>query len=530
MKRRRTRTAAAAAAAVAGVLGFAACGSTVQAGDAGTAEGAVVGDPSSSLGGAEGGALGAVAPGTPGAEAPGTPGATPGGAAPAGAPAGPGAATPGDGAGGSGNGGPASGGGQTPGPGELPAEGPGWDEKRVYIGVTTQKDVQTVADGLGLGGFDVGDQEVIARAVAEEINRQGGIFGREISLVFRDQRTVETQQDPNTAGSAACTYFTQDRPVVALLNPVTLMDVPAFRSCMAKAKVPLFSASVASVDDQVAAALSPYFYQSVAPSWNALAPVLVRQLKAGGWFAGWNVRTGTPSSAFPVKVGILADGSEAGGRVAALVQAALSAVGSNDSIVFQAGDPSQMSPAVLQFSGRGVTHVISVTADLLPFQIAAASQNYRPRYGISSYNAPQTFLETSSPQGQNNGALGVGWSPSLDVSDANDPGDTGPGERDCKKVLAAAGQTFKGKRLGEAVALAFCDGIKLIAGGAVAGGGLSGQRIHEGVMAIAPKFSAGFSFANALSPGRLFVPGGVRGLAWVTSCSCFRYTSGVSRL
>ena len=405
--------------------------------------------------------------------------------------------------------------------------GRGWDRTTVYVGVLTQKDVQAVASNVGAKGLDAGDQEGQAQAVVDDLNRRGGLFGRRIKIVFKDQGTVATAGDPNTQANAACTYFTQDHPVIAVLNPVTLLDVDSFRACLAKSKVPLFSASVAAIDDKVGQQLAPYFYASVAPSWTALAPVLVQQLKAQGWMGGWNAQTGQPAPG-SAKVGILTPDTATGQRVASDVSRALASAGAPGSVVY-AYDPNNTSgsvqSSVLQFSGKGVTHVIVTDSNLLPFQTAASNQGYKPRYGITSYNAPQTFLESNSPAGQNNGAVGAGWSPSLDVSDANDPGDTGAGETECKRTLAKGGQSFSGKRLAEAVAFAFCDGLRLIAQGAIAGGGLTGPQVYQGVLRIAPSFSSAFSFANGLTAQRLTVPGGVRPLAYVTACRCFRYAS-----
>ncbi len=408
----------------------------------------------------------------------------------------------------------------------VPVSGRGWDKDNVYIGVTTQKDVQTVAASVGANGLDAGDQEAQAKAVVDELNRRGGLFGRKIKLVFKDQQTVATSQDPNTAGAAACTYFTQDRPVIALLNPVTLMDVPSFRSCMAKGKVPLFSASVAAVDAKVGEALAPYFYQSVAPSWDALAPTLMTRLKAQGWFSGWNPRTGTAAST-TARVGVLVADDDIGKRIAGVVTRALGAAGSKDPVVYRVASGGDMSGAVLQFSGNGVTHVIATNADLLPFQLAAANQSYRPRYGISTVNAPQAFLESNSPPNQNDGAMGIGWSPSFDVSDSRDTVRT-PGEQECAQIMAKGGQTFKGKRLAETVAFAFCDGLRLIAGASTAGGGFTGTQIYDGVLKQSSSFASAFSFATGLGPKRLFVPGAGLDMQWDSSCKCVKYTSTAS--
>ncbi|MCW2607674.1 MAG: hypothetical protein JWO60_2367, partial [Frankiales bacterium] len=400
----------------------------------------------------------------------------------------------------------------------VPSKGRGWDEKFVYIGVATQKDAERAFAAAGAKGLQTGNQEAAALAVAAEVNRQGGILGRQVKLVFKDQQTVATAQDPNTAGAAACTYFSQDKPVIALINPVTLMDVPSFRACMAKARVPLFSASVAGVDKKVGDDLAPYFYQSVAPTWDTLAPVLAARLKAQGYFTGWDPRVGA-KGAGPVKVGVLTDTTDVGWRVGVLVSKALQGAGQGRPVVFAAS--GDFSGAVLQFAGNGVTHVISTNSDLVAFQISAASQNYRPRYGIHTLNAPVSFLEGASPRGQNSGAMGVGWSPSFDVNDSNDA-DTA-GERECDALFAKAGQSFQGKRLAETVAFAFCDAIRLVAASAKSGGGFTGTQLFDGVSRSGSGLRVAFAFGNGLSPSTLFLPGAARDLQWFDACSCLRY-------
>lgn len=410
----------------------------------------------------------------------------------------------------------------------LPVSGPGWDKSYVYVGVTTQKDAQSAFQTVGVNGLDPGDQEAEANAVVDELNRRGGVFGRKLKIVFKDQNTVATAQDPNGAGAAACTYFTQDHRVVALLNLVTLMDVQSFRGCMAKGKVPLFSASVAGVDAKVGADFSPYFYQSVAPTWDVLAPALIDELKAQGWFGGWDVTQGAPGVG-PAKIGLLGPSDEVSTRVLAIVKNAFAAAGYNDAVVYQyASTNPDFSSAVLNLHGKGVTHVVVINADLLPVQLAAESQHYRPRYGITSLNAPQSLLQANAPRAQINGALGAGWSPSLDVDDANDPGDTSPAEPDCLAMLAKGGQKYVGRRFAEAVSFAYCDGLRLIVQSATAGGGLSGTAMYAGVQTLGPQYASAFGFGVGLGPGRLFIPGAVRPLAWVTSCACFRYASAVN--
>jgi hypothetical protein len=489
-----------------------ACGSTVQvSGTATTADGL------SAPGGAGGGATGLSAGTTGGSTSggltavPGTTGAagTTGGSAASGATGG------------------ATSSGTTGATASIPLKGRGWDAKTVAIGVLTQKDAQKAFASVGVDSIDGGDQEGEARAVADEINRRGGLFGRKVVLVFRDQPTIAAAQDPVGAGEAACTYFTQDHPVIAVVNPVTLIDVASFRTCMAKARVPLMSLSVQGIDAKALNDLAPYFYAGVAPVWDGLAPVLMQQLQSTGYFTGWNPRAGA-AGPNPVRVGLLIPDDAVGHRLATILTQALAAVGQRNPLPYfydPANVANSMSPAVLRFTGNNVTHVLTVNADLLAFQLSASSQSYRPRYGVTSYNAPQAELESTSPRGQNNGAVGVGWSPSLDVSENNDPGSTGPGERECLAIQRRGGQAFGGKRLAEAVAFAFCDAMLLTAKAAQLGGGFTGPQLYQGVLRAAPTFSPAISFGSGLRPGRLAVPGAVRRLAYVDACACFRYQS-----
>lgn len=501
-------------------LALTACGSTVQ-----TTSEVAAGAPAAGDGLALDGA--AAVPGAPA----GPDGEVPAGVAAAPGAAGPAAAAPGAGPvgeGGAGAAAPAGAPGASPRGSSAPAsrvppKGRGWDEQFVYLGIATQKDAERAFAAAGAEGLQTGDQEAVALAVAADVNRQGGILGRQVKIVFRDQQTVATAQDPNTAGAAACTYFSQDRPVIALINPVTLMDVPSFRSCMAKAKVPLFSASVAGVDKKVGDDLAPYFYQSVAPTWDVLAPVLVARLQAQGWFTGWDPQRGAKGTN-PVKVGVLTDTTDVGRRVGSIVSKALEASGQGRPVVFAAN--GDFGGAVLQFAGNGVTHVISTNADLVAFQLSAASQSYRPRYGVHTLNAPVSFLEQTSPRGQNSGALGVGWSPSFDVNDSNDAETAG--EQQCDAIFTRAGQGFQGKRLAETVAFAFCDAIRLIARSATSGGGFTGPQLFEGVSRTGQELRVAFAFGNGLGRSTLFLPGAARDLQWGDACSCFRYAGSTT--
>ena len=409
----------------------------------------------------------------------------------------------------------------------IPATGKGWDQKYVYIGVVTQKDAQAAFAQFGAKNVDPGDSEAQANAVVSYLNSKGGLFGRQVKIKFRDVATVSTATNADSTGAAVCTYFSQDNPVVAVLSIVTVMDYPSFRSCLARAKIPLFSATVKTVDDQASAQLSPYFYQTIAVSWNSLAPALVSRLSAQGWFGGWNTALGKPAST-KAKVGILIDGTDTGTRVGQIVKKALAKAGYPDSLIYQYGDASQgQQSSVFYFKGNGVTHVIVTDVELTAFQTSANNQQYKPRYGITSYNDPYSNLEASglTPAGANDGAMGVGYAPGLDVSDSNAPAPSA-GSKTCIDLMKKAGQTFPNKRLAFAIAMSMCDGIMLTVKGAIAGGGLDGSSIYQGIQKLGPTYSPATGFRAALSSTKRFVPGQARDLAYYPACKCFKYRKG----
>lgn len=405
---------------------------------------------------------------------------------------------------------------------QVPATGRGWDSTSVYLGVVTENDAQKAFGAFG-GSVDPGDTTAQANAVADEINARGGILGRTVKLRFQDVQTVATATTPTSVGAQVCTHFAQDAPVIAVMSIVTVMDYPSFRTCLARAHIPLFSATVKTIDDVAARALAPYYYQTIGASWSTVAPVLVRRLQAEGWFSGWDVRLGQPGTG-KAKVGILVDGTDIGTRIGKLLTAEVKRAG-YEALVYQYAQASDgQSKSVQYFEGNNVTHVIVTDVELTAFQNSAAGQNYKPRYGISTYNDPYNNLEAGglTPAGANNGALGIGWAPPMDVSGANDPGPT-PGGPACLKVMSAHGQSFSGKRLAQAYAYSFCDAMHLIALGATSGHGFSGQAIAAGIVASRSTFRAADAFGPALTQDQHFVAGVARDLSYVSSCSCFRY-------
>lgn len=414
--------------------------------------------------------------------------------------------------------------------GPIPPTGRGWDRSVIHVGVITENDAEKVAEGLGLADLDPGDQEGAARAAAAQINRTGGIFGRKVVLDFLNEATFSLLASPDTQAAAACTHFAQDQPVVAVVNSVTIIDTPPFKACFATNHIPVFEGSQQPVDREVLDSFDGDIISILSPSYTDIAPTLVARLSAEGYFSRWDDHGGEPGNS-PVKVGILTPHDPTGATAADLLSAALTKAGYPPVAVYSysssgAGSGTEAS-AAYQFRARGITHVIGTGLNTYLFMTPAETAGYRPRYGVSTFNAPGVLLQNNVPKPQLTGALGIGTDPTADVDEAHDPGAISPAETRCINLMNEAGQDFTGKRLAEAVALFDCDVFSLLRVSAVAGHGLDAPSIIRGIQLGGPKFVPAETFTSGLGPAKFALAGTARDLAWSTQCLCFQYTSTV---
>ncbi|HVT64577.1 MAG TPA: hypothetical protein VHD81_05445 [Mycobacteriales bacterium] len=409
----------------------------------------------------------------------------------------------------------------------IPKTGRGWDAHNVYIGVTTVNDIGTVATALGLKNANPGNQMKDGKAMVAELNREGGLFGRKVVEVANNVSTASMLVNAQQDGAQACTHFTQDRPVVAVWNTLTPLDTPTFRTCFAQAKIPLLSGSIAPTDTAALNKLHGYATSVISPSFTDLAPVLVSRLKANHYFTGWNTTTGAPGNA-PVKVGIIAKNDPTGTRAAQILAGELARAGFPPAAQFNytvssSGTSSNLSSAVLQFRSRGITHVFSTDNGYGMFLQQADSQKYYPRSAITTFDTP-ALLRTNVSKKVLIGAMGLGSDPSIDVDFAQDPGYVTPAEKSCLQQQERY-QSYKGLRFAVAIALEYCDAFRLIKAAALAGSGLTGPQMVNGLQLAGPHFVPAITFSSNLHTNDFALPGAGRDLAFLSGCGCFAYTS-----
>lgn len=401
------------------------------------------------------------------------------------------------------------------------ASGHGFTATEIYIGFGTYTAIDNTAGKAGYKGT-YGDQVATANAVVKDMNARGGIAGRKIVLVTYDYTAQQQLQDREGGGQAACARWTQDRPVFAVINPVTIGQ-DTLTACLTKHQTPLIDIDSNSVRLQADfARYAPYLYAPAWMSMERMAAAWMQRLSAAGYFNGGWAADPTQAGTSPTKVGILADSTFHGDDFVRITKDALAKQGQSVAATY-VGTYQDMSQAVLKFRQNGVTHVIpQVASDLLFFAQAAESQNYRPRYGMSSIDSPGG-APTNIPAQQLNGALGMGLIPTADVASAQDPGDVSGAQAACRKVLQGTGQD-PANRGALGFALRTCDGFNFLAT-AVAKGGLSPVGIQRGAQAMGSMPPAS-TFGIALPNGRSDGASASRDLAYRNDCNCFVYTSG----
>lgn len=179
---------------------------------------------------------------------------------------------------------------------------------------------------------------------------------------------------------------------------------------------------------------------------------------------------------------------------------------------------SQSQAAVLRFRGDGVTHVFG--AALLFFE-DAQNQSYHPRYAFDSI-APPASEAANAPAGQLRGSLAVGWRPTQDVNEAQDPGPVSPLATACTKLMRDAGQDVS-SRFTLFLMHSECEEVRSLAAALEKGRAVTLSGLRAGFDALG-SVEPVVSFGERWAPDRHASNTTVADLQYVDSCSCFTYT------
>ena len=418
----------------------------------------------------------------------------------------------------------------------IPGSGPGWDVGHVYIGIPTADDFDTTVRAAGASSSN-GDVHGDINAIVASINQAGGVLGRKVVAIYHDAKTTDYAYNAAGTAQAMCTYFTQDRPVAAVVNGSPQLDgAPNFHSCLESKKVSLLSLANTDYTDADYQRLGPHLWTTGSLSTDVLVPSFVSALGRQHFFTPWDVRAGA-AGVTPAKVGALLPDTPQGRHVGVLMDASLKKLGLKlDSSFYYdpVGLGSKSQAEVLQFSSAGITHLLDlppIAAEIWLFQAAAEQQQYRPRYGFTSFNLPLSVEENSSvvPPRQQIGSMGIGWQPYNDTNATHDQGPT-PGSPRCLSALARGGQKFSStQRRGELIAVQLCDSIFLLRDAFLEGRGFTGSHLLAGMPLAGPRLPTAGTFSGGLSSTDHGMPGSYRAELYQSACSCFTYIGATQR-
>ena len=387
------------------------------------------------------------------------------------------------------------------------------------------------AAALGAAGVTSGDELAQWKLLIKAVNDSGGLGGRQIRPVFFGESSTSSESI-STQESAACQKFTQDNHVAAALSSFEFTD--GFMDCMNRHGVP----TAYSLETLNATPTYDKFPLQLEPGNLGLdrqGAELGSSLLNQGYFSG----------TVPAVNGVVAYDTTAYHAAVDALERSLHAHGialkDKRFIPFpnQTSDTgsvaAQISSIELGFASEGVNHVMIFDLNgllSLLFMTNAQSQQYHPRYGLTSQSSGTHLADLlkGNANAQLKDARGIGWIPVLDLSTAEYGPTKGPAARKhCREIMIKGGQQQGLSSPGaELVAAGQCDvAFMLQQAFTHLSGPVSGADIRSAMRALGTSFQPAGTFSTSFGTGRRDGVSTLRDVAYQTSCSCFRYTSAL---
>jgi ABC-type branched-subunit amino acid transport system substrate-binding protein len=363
---------------------------------------------------------------------------------------------------------------------------------------------------------DPADEEHMVKALVAWVNATGGINGRKLVAVIHP--TDPTSGSFASQAAAACADFTQDHHVVAMASsPVNATD--DLQRCAAKARVPEIDQSLWSFDDEYYRQYPGLLYQPGRASSSRWPRAAVQGLDAADYFANG------------AKVGILSFDAPVYARVLGRLRAEMKRLGHAFTTEVSVAPPPSISDfgamsaaignAILKFRQDGVDHVMFAASAELPFffMAQAESQQFRPRYGLSSNDGPDTQINIGAPDAQLRGALVVGWLTATDVADDKAGSVRSATVKLCESIMAKYGAEASGF-----YSDSHCDSMFFLRRVLERATGTSVRAIQSAADSLGTSYLSPLTMATSFRHG--FGDGASRWrlASYSSDCTCFKYS------
>ncbi|HEU5034837.1 MAG TPA: hypothetical protein VFT62_08800 [Mycobacteriales bacterium] len=374
---------------------------------------------------------------------------------------------------------------------------------------------------LGVATAASSGPNTVMSALVRALNRRGGLAGRQLRVEY--SAVDATSSDYSTQANAACSKFTQDKPVPVVLD-FAFGNRYGMAQCLAKRGVADFGLGTSDTagDNAVRMFASPDWMTS-----SRRYPAVLAGLHQTGYLTSSN------------KIGVLLENCPYLQRayqrnvmpeVARLGLHVADTEGFDCTSGFSSAGPASASiqSAVLRFRSHGVDRVLIVSdyeqVALLLLANDAESQGWRPGYMLSSA-AQAEVMRANIASGQWPQLHGIGWSPGLDTDDPHRP--LAAPDRRCLDLIKSGGVSVSGWQ-NIYVATAVCSHVFFLD---AALGRSNGDARAEALMSAIGSLGARF-VAPGILDGRTFFgptrrdgPAAVAAFGYVAACKCMRYTS-----
>ena len=309
-----------------------------------------------------------------------------------------------------------------------------------YVSLKTQ--------GFGINSPDAGNADLQLGALQKYVNSRGGIGGMELVPVRRE---ADTTQGNEQTEKAICTAFAQDEKTFAVV--LQGMRFEGTRVCYRNSKVLALDPAPFPFDKPFYDQMGPYLWTPSYATITRSTAALVPHLKSTGFFDGGTVGVvhwDTPMFQRTYDKDLVPALAAVGVTVKSEQK-----VNPTDAGTVESG----LLAAITNFQFNQVNRVLFLGgAPLAPFFLTSAG-SYRPRYGMTTFDAPR--YGEQNLKNQLTGMVGIGFNPAGDVSDDGLPVPANPTEKLCLEIYKTANQTFA-TRAEARTPLAFCEATLLL--------------------------------------------------------------------
>lgn len=415
--------------------------------------------------------------------------------------------------------------------GSLPAStGPGITASKIYIGVPWSD--AGAANEAFTGAELSSDARKPYDAMIEEINKAGGIAGREVEAVYKES-SATSSETADQQDQAACARWTQDNKVFAIMATGNII-----RQCAEEAGAITLSPVSVSVPEDFQR--YPHYVEISGMDLYRVGDVTVAGLDREGYFNG-GARLGVvlwdePNYRAALENGYMPALREHGIRLAT-EPAYISSPQTFDDLAAASAD---VNAAVLRFQQQNITHVLLIDGSTplcrgaclgTLFMRRAESQSYRPRYGLNPGNAAVPAHEQGLyPTEQLRRSISVEWS---DSDEAADEGwKLNEARERCYAIMRKHNVSLSNanKQADAATACQSLWFLQMVIEVKMPGDVINADAFIQGVNALGWSFASPTAYAVHFSPTQHDGIAAARNMKFVNSCECYHYVTDPYRV